>query len=181
MAGQKVSIHSNMKEWHLLKKIQDTLYIEQWHLIYLQSRHLQTSHSSPSITSIVQNTAKSFVGITISCPIIFSWISLAVWNLFPFKGDFNFGKCQGGKSWLWGLSHLGDLMFCKKFLHEMWYMSRRVVIMKLPITSCPLLWACSLCCISQLTKNTEVVLINCLAWRGILMMNNTFHIKKNHS
>ena len=35
--------------------------------------------------------------IAISCPIIFSWISLTVWNLFPFKGDFSFGKSQ--KMW----------------------------------------------------------------------------------
>ena len=26
--------------------------------------------------------------IAISCPVIFSWISLMVWNLFLFKGDF---------------------------------------------------------------------------------------------
>ena len=28
--------------------------------------------------------------LTISCPVIFSWISLVLWNLFPFKGDFSF-------------------------------------------------------------------------------------------
>ena len=41
--------------------------------------------------------------ITISCPVIFSWISLTAWNLFPFKGDFSFGKsqkCQGAKTWM---------------------------------------------------------------------------------
>ena len=39
--------------------------------------------------------------ITISFPIIFSWISLMVWTLFPFKGDCSFGKSQkfqGAKS-----------------------------------------------------------------------------------
>ena len=35
-----------MKNRHLLKKIQETLYIGQWHLNPLQSRHLGTSHSS---------------------------------------------------------------------------------------------------------------------------------------
>ena len=30
--------------------------------------------------------------IAISCPVIFSWISLTSWNLLPFKGDFSFGK-----------------------------------------------------------------------------------------
>ena len=32
--------------------------------------------------------------ITVSCPVIFPWISSMVWNLFPFKGDFTFGKSQ---------------------------------------------------------------------------------------
>ena len=39
--------------------------------------------------------------VAISCPIVFSWISSVVWNLFPFKGDFSFGnsqKSQGTKS-----------------------------------------------------------------------------------
>ena len=30
--------------------------------------------------------------IAISYFIVFSWISLKVWNLFPFKSDFTFGK-----------------------------------------------------------------------------------------
>ena len=32
--------------------------------------------------------------ISISCLILFSWISSMVWNLFLFKGDFSFGKSQ---------------------------------------------------------------------------------------
>ena len=32
--------------------------------------------------------------IAISFPVVLSWISLIVWNLFPFKGDFSFGKSQ---------------------------------------------------------------------------------------
>ena len=43
--------------------------------------------------------------VTVSCPVIFSWISFMVWNLFPFKGDFSFGKSQksqGAKSGLYG-------------------------------------------------------------------------------
>ena len=43
--------------------------------------------------------------ITITCPVLFSWISLMVWNLFHFKGDFSFGKSQksqGAKSGLQG-------------------------------------------------------------------------------
>ena len=36
-----------------------------------------------------------------------------------------------------GLSHLGDLIFHQKTLHETWHMSRCVVVVKVPITSCP--------------------------------------------
>ena len=40
-------------------KIQDTVYIGQWCLSPLQSRNLGTSHSSPSISSTVQNTLQN--------------------------------------------------------------------------------------------------------------------------
>ena len=40
-------------------KIQETLYTRQWGLSPLQSCHLGTSHSSPSVPSIVQNTLKN--------------------------------------------------------------------------------------------------------------------------
>ena len=70
------------------------MYTGQWCLSSLQSRHLGTSHSAPSISSTVHNTGKSFVGIAISCLIVLSWISSTLWNVFPFKGDFSFGKSQ---------------------------------------------------------------------------------------
>ena len=79
-----------MKKRHLLKKIQETLCIRQWCLRPLQSRHLGTHTVLP---------------IAISCPVVFSWISLVAWNLFPFKGDFSFGKSQksqGAKSGIQG-------------------------------------------------------------------------------
>ena len=41
--------------------------------------------------------------------------------------------CRG----CWVLSHLGDLMFHQKTVHEMWCMNRHIAMMKLPITSCP--------------------------------------------
>ena len=69
-------------------KIQETLCMGQWHLSSLQSRHLGTHTVLP---------------ITISYPIIFSWISLTVWNLFPFKGDFSFGKSQKSQGAKYGL------------------------------------------------------------------------------
>ena len=54
---------------------------------------------------------------TINWPIIFSWISSMVWNLFLFKGDVSFGKSQKlqHQNWVVGrLSHLGDLMSRQK-------------------------------------------------------------------
>ena len=36
-----------------------------------------------------------------------------------------------------GLSHLRDLMFLQNTLHEMWCMSRLVVVRKLPVSCCP--------------------------------------------
>ena len=63
------------EKWrHLLKKMQEqeTLSIAQRCLSPLQSvRHLATSHSS-TISCTIQNTVKPFVGIAISCPIVFS-------------------------------------------------------------------------------------------------------------
>ena len=40
-------------------KIQKTLYIGQWHLSPLQSKHVGTSHTSPSISSTVQSTLQN--------------------------------------------------------------------------------------------------------------------------
>ena len=55
------------------------LYTGQWSLSPHQSRQLGTSHSSPSHHQLL-------------CCIFL--ISLTVWNFFPFKGDFSFGKSQ---------------------------------------------------------------------------------------
>ena len=54
--------------------IQEIFYIGQWYLSPLQSMHLGTSQFSQSPSA---------------APIVFSWISYTVWNLFPFKGDFS--------------------------------------------------------------------------------------------
>ena len=77
--------------------------------------------------------------VAISCPVGFSGISLMIWNLFPFKDDFRKKpEVTGHQIWaVEGLSHLGDLLFCQKTLHETWCMRRHIVLMKLPITSCP--------------------------------------------
>ena len=63
-------------------KIQETLYTGQWHLAPLQSRHLGTSHSS--------NCHR------LPCCIFLNL--MMVWNLFPFKGGFSFGKARSSRA-----------------------------------------------------------------------------------
>ena len=95
---------------------------------------------SQSLFHCSKHSAKFFVGIAISCPFIFSWILLTVWNLFPIKGDCSFGKSQkskGAKPGLYGGWIIWVVWNFTKKLHETWYMSGRVVVMKLPVTSCP--------------------------------------------
>ena len=41
--------------------------------------------------------------VTISCPVLFSWISSTVWNIFPFKDDFSFWKSQKLQGTKYGL------------------------------------------------------------------------------
>ena len=71
-------------------KIQETVYVGQWHLSPFQNRQLGNSHGSLSRHQLPHHIA-------------FSWISSMVWNLFYFKGEFSFGesqKSQGAKSGL---------------------------------------------------------------------------------
>ena len=99
-------------------KIQETLYIGQWHLSSLQSKHLGTSRSSFSICSIVQNTLQNPFLESPSASLSYfpesQWWSeissfskvILVWEKTEVIG------CQ-----IWavgGLSHLGNLMFHKK-------------------------------------------------------------------
>ena len=63
--------------------------------------------------------------ITISCPIIFTQISLVVWNLFPFKGDFSFGKAKSHRApnlGYMGAESPGWFDISPKTLHKAWCM-----------------------------------------------------------
>ena len=78
--------------------------------------------------------------VAISCPTVLSWISMMVWNPFPFKGDFSLGKSQklqGTKSGLYGAESPEWFDVSPKTLHKTWCVSRCVAVMKLPVTSCP--------------------------------------------
>ena len=148
-------------------KTQETLYIGQWHLSPLHSGHLGNSDRSPSHHQLPP-----------SCfPESHRWseiFSLSKVILVLEKAR----SCRAPNLGFRGLSHLGDLIFHQK-LHRMWYMSGHVV-MKLPVTSCPLLQPFLSYCISQLSKNMEIVLlINYLTWRGVFVIDDTFPIKKH--
>ena len=119
-------------------KIEETLHIGQWHLCPLQSRHLGISHNFPSISSTVQNNLQNpLLESPSATPLYFPKSHLGSKNLFPFKSGFSFGKSQKSQGTKSGLNHVGDLMFHQKSLHETRCMSRHIVVMKLPITSCP--------------------------------------------
>jgi hypothetical protein len=52
-----------------------------------------------------------------------------------------------------------------------------IVVMKMPVTTCPELLPFSSYCIPQPAKDFDVVVLSyCLAWRSVLMENNTFMI-----
>ena len=84
-------------------KIQETLYIGQWRLSPLQSRHLGTLHSSLNHHQL-------------PCCIFLSLINSL--KSLPFQGWFQFWEkpeVAGCQIWaVAGLSHLGDLMFHQK-------------------------------------------------------------------
>ena len=118
-----------------------TLYIGQWRLSPLQSTHLGTSHSSPSISSTVENTLQNpLLEAPSAAPSYFLNLIDGL-KSFPFQRWFEFREkpeVTGHQIWaVEGLSHLGDLMFCQKTLNGTWCMSWRIVVMKLPITSGP--------------------------------------------
>ena len=70
-------------------------------------------------------------------------------------------------------------MFCQKSLHGSCRIGRCIVVMKLPVTTCPQLWPFSSYCISQPAKDFIIVLLSyCLAWRSVLMFDSTYMIKK---
>ena len=116
------------KQRHLLKKIQDTRNIV----------HRTMMPQSPSkwapwdLTQVSQSSS--------AAPLYFPeshwWSEISSLS----KMILVLGKARSCRSpnlsWR-GLSHLGDLMFHQKTMHKTWCMSTCVVVMRLPITSCP--------------------------------------------
>ena len=84
-------------------KIQEALYIGQWRLSPLQSRHIGTSHSSPNCHQL-------------PCHIVLNLIHGL--KSLPFQRRFSFWEkpgVSGHQIWVvGGLSHMGKFMFCQK-------------------------------------------------------------------
>ena len=96
---QKVSSHARSKRETFIKEgTRNIVHRTMMPQSPSKCRHLWTSEFSQHLFHCSKCSAKSFVGITISCPIVFSCMSLMVWNLFPFKGGFNFGKSHKSQS-----------------------------------------------------------------------------------
>ena len=169
---------------HLLKKIQETLYIGQWCLSPFYSRHLRTSHSSPGVSSTVQNTLQNpLLESPSAAPSYFPeshpWSEISsIWKviLVLVKAKIcrapNLG-CRGAESpgWFDVLTkipardvmheHLDALSWwsCQLPVARSWGHFHHTVTLK------PM-------------KDSEVVLlINCLACRGTHVVENTFPIK----
>ena len=99
----------------------------QWHFRHLQRRHLWTSHSSPTPHQLPRHIFLNLIDGLKSLPFLRKF-----WEKPEVTGHQIWGVV--------GLSHLGDSMTHQKTLYEMLWMSRHVVVMKLPVTSCPELW-----------------------------------------
>ena len=104
-----------------MENIQETLYIGQWLCSSLWSRQAPWDHTqfyqSPSAAPLYLPESHQQSEI--------SSLSKVIVVL---------GKARSHRApnlSRRGLSHLGDLTFCQKSLHEMWWMNRRVVVMKL--------------------------------------------------
>ena len=83
---QKVSIHVIWKIETLIKE--DTIY----------KKHCTKANDTSVPFKVGTLGPPTVLPITISCPLTFSWISSTVWNLFPFKGNFSFGKSQKSRA-----------------------------------------------------------------------------------
>jgi hypothetical protein len=86
-----------------------------------------------------------------------------------------------------GLTDLGDVLFCpsppkKTSLHDGCRMSRPIVMMKMPVTTCKQPRSFSSFCISQPANDFDVVLLSyCMDWRRVLVVDSTVMTNKPSS
>ena len=88
---QKVSNHAI---WNIETFIEeDTRY----------KKHCAWDNDAPVPFKVGTLGPHTVLPVSISCPVLFSWISSTVWNLFPVKGDFSFRKSQNLQGTKFGL------------------------------------------------------------------------------
>ena len=128
--------------------------------------------------------------IAISCPVVFSWISSTVWNLFPFQGDFSFRKSQRPQSTKSGLSGgwVIWVIWCfakssaQTVMHEQVYCCDEAANRKLPIAMALwIIWMVSTEECSSLMKNlmqiccsTHSVILNAVATQYTWALNGIY-------
>ena len=98
--SRKYPAMSYEKYRHLLKKIQDARNIVH-RTIMPQSISKQAPWDLTQFQHLFhcsKYSAKSLDGITISCPIVFSWISSMVWNLLTCKVILVWGKARSHRA-----------------------------------------------------------------------------------
>ena len=137
-----------------------------------------------------KHSAKSFVGIAISCPVVLSWISLTVWILFPFKGDLVLGKarslrvpnlgCRGAESPGWFDVSLKNSAW--DMVHERARCRDEAASHQLPVTAAFwIIWVVSAEECSSLTQNvmqiccsTRSVILNAMATQYTRSLNGIY-------
>ena len=128
--------------------------------------------------------------IAISCPFGFSWISSMVWNLFPFKGDFSFGKSQksqGAKCGCRGSESPGwfdvlPIQFAWDIFHE-WAGCAEAANHQLPVAAAFwIIWIVSTEKCSSLMQNlmqihcsTHSVILNVMVTPYTCSLNGIYH------
>ena len=84
-----VCLYTYMRSSHVIRKIETFIKEGARH-----KNHCTQDNDASVPFKVGTLGPHAVLSVSISCPVIFSWISLRVWNLYPFKGDFSFGKSQ---------------------------------------------------------------------------------------
>ena len=106
MEKETLIFASGINLWGLSRRY-PAMHSEKWrHLLKMQdTRNIVHRTMTPqSLSKQALWDPTQFSQSPSAAPLYFSWISSLVWNLFPFKVDFSFGKSlklQGAKSGLW--------------------------------------------------------------------------------
>ena len=140
------------------------------HFEYLENRSRDLGVTSQRVREILLRIREqSFSRGASTMTELVCCVTVAITNL-PFNGDFTFRKSQKSQGANPGLTDLGDAKFCQKSLHESCKMDRRIVVIKLPVTTSPQLRPFSSYCIPQPVKDFNAVLFSYCPWIFFLIL-----------